>query len=222
MAGSADMYRGLFRQAGIVQAPSFELTLNIAHALLEMPPLRQASIGVTTLGGSWGVMLTDALVNQGLRVPELPAELQSKMRRIGMPERASVRNPVDFGAAAGSVPLEERLQVVEMLLACETIGGVVAHGHGTPGFLDDDPPAYARWRAEQDMKMIRRVQKLQDNYKKPVLFATAMTPLESQVVRDLAAEGIRFQHRLGDAAAVLAALHDYATMHGADRMPGCN
>lgn len=215
MAGSADMYRGLFRQAGIVQVPSFELTLNIAHALLEMPPLRQASIGITTLGGSWGVMLTDALVHKGLRVPELPTELQSKMRRLGMPERASVRNPVDFGAAAGSVPLGDRLQIVEMLLACETIGGVVTHGHGTPGFLSEDSPAFARWRAEQDMQMIRGVQALQNTYKKPVLFATAMTPLESQVVRDLAAEGIRFQHRLDDTAAVLAALHDYATMHGA-------
>lgn len=214
LAGSADIYKGLFRQAGIVQAPVFELILNIAHALLEMPPLRQTSIGITTMGGSWGVMLADALQQQGLCVPELPPSVQAEMRRLGMPERASVRNPVDFGAAAGSVPLEARVQIVEMLLACEAIGGIVVHGYGTPGFLTDDSPAFARQRAEEQKVMIRNIQALQETYQKPVLMATAMTPLESQVVRDMVEEGIRFQHRLDDIAAVFAALHDYATMHG--------
>ena len=61
--------------------------------------------------------------------------------------------------------------------------------------------------------MIRSVQALQETYNKPVMTVTAMTPLESQVVRELAAEGVRFQHRLDDAAAVLAALYAYAEMH---------
>jgi hypothetical protein len=46
-----------------------------------------------------------------------------------------------------------------------------------------------------------------------VVLATAMTPLESQMVQELIAEGLRFQHRLDDAAAVLAALRDYASLH---------
>ena len=208
------MYRGLFRQAGVVQAPSFELILNIAHALLEMPPLRQPNIGITTMGGSWGVMLTDALVKHGLRVPELSEVVQTEMRRLGMPERASVRNPVDFGAAAGSIPLEVRIEIVERLLATETIGGIVIHGYGTTGFLSDDPPDYTRMRAKEDMDILRGVHALQDKYQKPVILASTMTPLESEVVRDMIAEGLRFQHRLNDAAAVLSALHDYATMHG--------
>jgi acyl-CoA synthetase (NDP forming) len=215
LAGSADMYRGVFRQAGIVQAPTFELSLSLTHALLEMPPLRQPTVGITTLGGSWGVMLTDALGRQGLRVPELPATVQTEMRRLGMPERASVRNPIDFGAAAGSVALETRLQIVEMLLACEAIGGVVVHGYGAPGFPPEDAPAFVRQRLEEEKAMLRSVQALQETYRKPVVLASAMTPLESQVVRDMIAEGLRFQHRLDDVAAVLAALHDYATMHGA-------
>lgn len=213
LAGSAELYRGLFRQAGIVQAPSFELCLNVAHALLELPPLRQPTVGVTTLGGSWGVMLTDALVQRGLRVPELPEALQTKMRRMGMPERASVRNPVDFGAAAASISLETRVQMVERLLLCEQVGGVVMHGYGAPGFLSEQTPAFARQRVEEEKTMIRRVQALQEVHQKPVMVASPMTPLESQVVRDLAAEGIRFQHRLDDAAAVLAALYDHSTMH---------
>jgi hypothetical protein len=49
---------------------------------------------------------------------------------------------------------------------------------------------------------------------KPVVLASVMTPLESQVVQELIPEGIRFQHRLDDAAAVMAALYDYTTMLG--------
>jgi acyl-CoA synthetase (NDP forming) len=214
LAGSADMYRGLLRQAGIVQAPSFELSLNLAHALLEMPSLRQPTIAITTLGGSWGVMLTDALAQRGLQVPELPNTLQADMRRMGMPERASVRNPIDFGAAVGSISLQTRLQIVDRLLACETIGGVVVHGYGAPGFLPEAAPQDARQRVEEEKTMIRSVQALQEVHHKPVVLVSAMTPLESQVVQELIPEGIRFQHRLDDAAAVMAALYDYTTMHG--------
>jgi acyl-CoA synthetase (NDP forming) len=197
-----------------VQAPVFELTLNIAHALLEMPPLQQPTLGITTLGGSWGVLLTDALGQYGLRVPELPAAVQAEMRHLGMPERASVRNPIDFGAAAGSVSLEARVQMIELLLACETIGGLVVHGYGAPGFLSTDAPAFARQRLEEEKAMLRRVQALQAMYHKPVVLVSAMTLLESQVIHDLIAEGMRFQHRLDDAAVVLAALYDHARSRG--------
>lgn len=215
LAGSSDMYRGLLRQAGIVQVSIFELSLKIAHALLEMPLLRKPTIGITTMGGSWGVMLTDALVKHGLCVPELPPSVQAEMRCLGMPERASVRNPIDFGATAASITLEARLQIFNMLLACEDIGGVVAHGFGTSGFLSDDSPAFAHQRAEEDKEMIRSIQALQETYQKPVLLATAMTPLESQVIRDMVSEGIRFLHRIDDVAAIFSALYDYARMHGA-------
>jgi acetyltransferase len=212
LAGSADIYRGLFRQAGIIQAPAFELSLNLAHALLEMPSLQRPTIGITTLGGSWGVMLTDALTQRGLRVPELPPALQAAMRRLGMPPRASVRNPVDFGAAAGSIPLAARQQMVEMLMACDALGGVVVHGYGAPGFLAENTGPYDRQRMEEDLAMIRSAHALQKKYGKPLLIMSAMTSQESQVVRDLTAEDIRFQNRLDDAAIILAALYDYATI----------
>jgi acetyltransferase len=213
MAGSGEIYQGLFRQAGIIEAPSFELTLKIAHALIESPPLIQPSIGIITMGGSWGVMLTDALVKKGFLVPELPNYLQKEMRRLGMPERASVKNPVDFGAAAGSITMENRKKMASLLLSCENIGGMVVHGYGTPGFLDDNSPPYAHMRAKDDIEMIRYLHTLQEIYKKPVFLVSAMTPLESQVIRDMTSEGIRFFDRLEDVASVIYAVHEYGKMH---------
>ena len=119
-----------------------------------MPRLRQPTIGIATMGGSWGVMLTDALSQRGLRVPELPAALPEEMRRLGMPERASVRNPVDFGAAMGSLSSEVRIQMVETMLAWKGIGGVVVHGYGSAGFLPDDVPASARQRFEEEKALL--------------------------------------------------------------------
>jgi acyl-CoA synthetase (NDP forming) len=213
LAGSAAMYHGLLRQAGLVQAPTFELCLNLAHALLEMPRLRQPTIGIATMGGSWGVMLTDALGQHGLRVPQLPTVLQEEMRQLGMPERASVRNPVDFGAAMGSVSAEVRIQMVERMLAWEGIGGVVVHGYGSAGFLPAAAPTVVHQRFAAEKALLHSFYGLQERYQKPVILATAMTPLESQMVQELIVEGLRFQHRLDDTAAVLAALRDYASMH---------
>jgi acetyltransferase len=213
LTGSASMYRDLFRQAGLVQSPTFELCLIITHALLEMPRLLQPTMGIATMGGSWGVMLTDALGQCGLHVPELPPALQAEMRRLGMPERASVRNPVDFGAAMGTLSAEVRIQMVELMLACEGIGGVVVHGYGPPGFLPADTPVSARQRFTEEKALLHSFHALQERYQKPVVLATAMTPLESQMVRELIDEGLRFQHRLDDTAAVLAALRSYSRLH---------
>jgi len=164
------------------------------------------------MGGSWGVMLTDALGQRGLRVPELPPALQEEMRRMGMPERASVRNPVDFGAAIGSLSAAVRIQIVETMLAWEGIGGVVVHGYGAVGFVPEDAPAVARQRFAEEKALLHSFHALQERYQKPVVLATAITPLESQMVQELIAEGRRFQHRLDDTAAVLAALRGYASM----------
>ncbi|GIX48769.1 MAG: acetyl-CoA synthetase [Candidatus Tectimicrobiota bacterium] len=214
LAGAAAVYRGALRQAGVIQASHFELSLTLAHALLELPPLRQPTVGIVTLGGSWGVMLTDALAQHGLRVPELPAALQAELRRLGMPERASVRNPVDFGAAAGSISLEARLQIVQRLLDCDVLGAVVVHGYGAPGFWGAEAPAMVRQRLEEEKAMLQGLRALQARASKPLVLATAMTPLESQIVREMIAEGVRFLHRLDDVAAVLAALYEYTARHG--------
>ena len=90
---------------------------------------------------------------------------------------------------------------------------MVVHGYGSAGFLPHDAPAAARQRFEEEKALLRSLHALQERYQKSVVLATAMTPLESQMVQELIAEGLRFQHRLDDAAAVLAALGDYARLH---------
>ena len=213
LAGSKDIYRGFFRQAGVVSSPSFELILCVAHAFLEHPPLKQRSIGIITYGGSWGVMLTDALVKHGLSVPELPADLQAQFRRLGMPDRASVRNPLDVGAAHGAVRTGDIKQIISMLIQSKTIGGIVIHGFGKAGTIDDRSSEYERTSLEQDMEMVRWAHRLQKEHHKPVLFCSLLNQEQSSAVRISVKEGIPFYERVDDVAAILNCLADYGEMH---------
>jgi len=91
---------------------------------------------------------------------------------------------------------------------------VVVHGYNAVGFVPEDAPAFAWQRFAEEKALLHSFNALQKRYQKPVVLATAMTPLESQMVQGLIAEGLRFQHRLDDTAAVLAALRDYTIFHG--------
>jgi acyl-CoA synthetase (NDP forming) len=91
--------KGMLKQTGIVVSPAMELLLPLAHGLIERPRMKGTRIGIITMGGSWGVSLADCLVESGLTVPELSHDLQGKLRDLGLPPRASSKNPIDFGAS---------------------------------------------------------------------------------------------------------------------------
>ena len=115
----------------------------------------------------------------------------------------------------GSLSADVRVQMVETMLAWEGIGGVIVHGYGAGRFVPENAPAAARQRFAEEKASAAQFPCPPGALSKPVVLATAMTPLESQMVQELIAEGRRFQHRLDDTAAVLAALRDYASMHEA-------
>jgi acyl-CoA synthetase (NDP forming) len=91
LAGKNEVYQGIFQQAGIVSSPTMELLLPLAHALIERPPMKGNRVGIITIGGSWGVALTDALVEAQLCVPEFSGKLQNALRSLGMPDRWECR-----------------------------------------------------------------------------------------------------------------------------------
>jgi acyl-CoA synthetase (NDP forming) len=84
LAGTREIYQSLFHQAGVVISPSMELLLPLGHALIERPPVRGRRIAIMTMGGSWGVALSDSLEEEGLIVPELSSKVQQSLRSLGM------------------------------------------------------------------------------------------------------------------------------------------
>ena len=209
LAGKKEIYNGLLRQSGIIASPSMELLLPIGHALIERPPMKANRAAVMTMGGSWGVALTDALVEAGLAVPELSPGLQKKLRALGMPQRASVKNPVDFGASGQFLATDLFLSLAREILESSEVDALILHGVGRPGMHAEEPPDETKLFLEVEKQQIRSFSALEKELGVPVFIGSHYNPWESQVISDLNKEGIRVYNRLHEIAQVLYALYAY-------------
>lgn len=95
MAGSYEMYKALFRQAGVVEVDDLVELFDAAKALAVYTPAKIEKVLVVSSSGGMGVQITDALNAFGLSVPELPKDAQEELRRRLLPI-AAVANPVDL------------------------------------------------------------------------------------------------------------------------------
>ncbi len=215
MAGVRELYEGAFNQANIVMCPSMELLLPLSHAFLEHPPMRGDRVAIVTMGGSWGVALTDALEEEGLKVPELSPGLQGRLRGLGMPLRASTRNPVDVGAANFlDLGLDSVVQMGREVLTSGEVDALILFGFGRPGMLTEETPQ--RWRLfmEVEKKVLRDYHRLQEEADRPVIIGSPLTVFQSQVVHDLGEEGVRVHHRLDEIAQILSRMWRYWRRQG--------
>jgi acyl-CoA synthetase (NDP forming) len=188
---------------------NFETILELGHAFTFYPPLRGSKVCIVTIGGSWGVMLTDHVTRKGLQVPELSPSLQKKVRNFGMPYRASTRNPIDFGAAGFSLENEARVSILEALLSSTEIDALIYHGHGYGGTELDSPPDWLLKRQRGEEALLRGGVEMMRVHEKPFLIGCHNVPLESTTVRNLVQDGIPVFTRLEDIADCLSVLHLY-------------
>jgi acyl-CoA synthetase (NDP forming) len=211
LSGEEEIYDGILYQAGIIRAPTMELLLPLGHALLERPPLKGRRIAILTMGGSWGVLLCDALEKEGLYVNALSLKLQKALRSFGMPPRASTRNPVDIGASGDRIfgSPDSLMSIGRKVLSSGEVDALIFHGLSFPGMLNQSTPAQEKVRLETHKKVIGGFQALEKETGRPVLIGGAFTPLESQTVYDLNRQGIRFYNRLNEIAQLLALMHDH-------------
>ncbi|MFH1138124.1 MAG: CoA-binding protein [Pseudomonadota bacterium] len=204
LAGSDEVFQGMFRQLGLLSSPTMELLLPLGHALIERPPLAGPRIGIVTMGGSWGVSLTDALEENGLVVPEPSRGLQDRLAGLGLPARASTRNPVDFGASGLFLSTEVLVGLSRELLGSGEIDALIVHGLGRHGLIDESSSEEARIFAEIQTAMALEVQALEREYQRPVLIGTHHSHGESQLARNLTQKGVRVYNRLDETAQILA------------------
>jgi len=209
LSGEERIYTGAFRQAGVLMCPAIELLLSLGHVLVERPFMKGNRVGIMTMGGSWGVSLTDELERRGMLVPELSPGLQRCLRSLGMPERASTKNPVDIGAAGISYHLTPSnvVQMAREMLFSEELDGLIFHGLGRPGLARQREADRARGVfLKVEVSLMREVQALEKETGKPVLLGCCLSPWESQAVCDLNLEKIRTYQRLDEMAWALALL----------------
>lgn len=94
LAGSVEVWNAVCKQAGIIQAESFEELYELSTALTCPLRPRGSKVGIISVLGGPAVIACDACERYGLKVPSLTEESVKKLRAI-LPTIASVTNPVD-------------------------------------------------------------------------------------------------------------------------------
>ncbi len=211
LSGQKEIYEGIFRQVGIIVSPTMELLLPIGHALIERPRLRGSRIGIVTMGGSWGVALTDSLEKAGLLVPEFSPKLRKALGSRALPVRASTRNPVDWGASGLFGSVDILLRLVQDILESGEVDALVVHGFGRPGLHDKDTPVEMKAFLEIEKQMMKGVQSLEKEMGIPVLIGSHHSIWESQAIFELNQQGIRIYNRLDEIAQLLSLMLEYGT-----------
>lgn len=90
----------LFRKAGIIRCYSREELANVG-AVLSLKELKGKNLAIITQAGGPAVILTDALSEGNLNVPEMNKELAAELKRHLLPG-AAVSNPIDIiGTGSG-------------------------------------------------------------------------------------------------------------------------
>ncbi|TSB28626.1 acetate--CoA ligase family protein [Streptomyces benahoarensis] len=95
LAGDDAVYDDILRQAGVIRAPGLAEMLEYARALPVLPTPAGDNVVVITGAGGSGVLLSDAIVDNGLRLMDIPADLDAAFRRF-IPPFGAAGNPVDI------------------------------------------------------------------------------------------------------------------------------
>lgn len=121
IAGSDAAYDAAFKQSGIVRANSLEEMMDYSRALALFPLPQGNKIAIITNAGGPAIMTTDVVVKVGLEMAQLTDETKKELTE-GLPETASVKNPVDV---LGDASPERFAFALETVLKDPNVDGVI-------------------------------------------------------------------------------------------------
>lgn len=105
LAGEPLVYRTVFKQAGVIEVSSPLELFEYASLFASQPYPKGNRVGIVTNAGGPGIVATDALIENGLKVNELSEETKNKIKPFVSPH-ASLKNPVDLLAEADAEKFE--------------------------------------------------------------------------------------------------------------------
>jgi acetyl coenzyme A synthetase (ADP forming)-like protein len=111
----------LFRQSGVIRVSTLEELFDVTALLANQPVPQGDRVAVVTNAGGPAILAVDALVSQGLRVPEFSQALQAELRGF-LSDEAAVANPVDMIAAAGP---DQYRQAIDVLLGSDEVDALI-------------------------------------------------------------------------------------------------
>jgi len=95
LAGDDRVYDDILRQAGVIRAPGLLEMLEYARSLPALPTPKGDNVVIITGAGGSGVLLSDACVDAGLTLMEIPPDLDASFRAF-IPPFGAAGNPIDI------------------------------------------------------------------------------------------------------------------------------
>jgi acetyl coenzyme A synthetase (ADP forming)-like protein len=95
LAGDDKVYDDILRQSGVVRAYSLNDMLEFARGLPVLPTPKGENVVIITGAGGSGVLLSDACVENGLSLMDIPPDLDEAFRAF-IPPFGAAGNPIDI------------------------------------------------------------------------------------------------------------------------------
>jgi acetyl coenzyme A synthetase (ADP forming)-like protein len=111
LAGSYRIYESAFKQAGVLEAKSVEEMFDFAKVLEFLDPPGGDRIAVVTNGGGFGVIISDSVIRNGMKLAGFSRESRKRLRGI-LPAYANINNPLDLIGDADKGRYEKALEVL--------------------------------------------------------------------------------------------------------------
>jgi acyl-CoA synthetase (NDP forming) len=107
LVGNTDAYDAVFRRHGVISAESLDDLADLVAALDTGRDIPGRRLGIATVSGGFGILMSDVAASLGMELPELPQAKQDSLRDYY--SLASTQNPVDMGSLSRIGPAVETL-----------------------------------------------------------------------------------------------------------------
>jgi len=217
LSGSAEVFDGISRQAGIVRADNLLELMNLGYGFLCHPIPRGRRVGIATLGGGWGVLAADACARLGLDVVKLPQDVIKELDSF-LPAWWSRNNPVDL--VAGSA--DAIVRVVDILARSDATDSVLTLGVPFPHLArmtlptnEEEKKQVFQLVVETYTKSFQQMKAISDKYGKPVVVAAelpahrAERSLDQDILRSISKQNMVCYSMPDEAARVLSSMARY-------------
>ena len=121
LAGNDRIYEDVFKQSGVIRARSLRQLLEFARGMPVLPTPKGENVLIITGAGGSGVLLSDAVVDNGLSLMAMPPDLDAAFRKF-IPPFGAAGNPVDI---TGGEPPITYVNTVKLGLSDDRIHALI-------------------------------------------------------------------------------------------------
>ena len=121
LAGNDKIYEDVLKQSGVIRARSLRQLLEFARGIPVLPTPKGENVLIITGAGGSGVLLSDAVVDNGMGLMAMPPDLDAAFRKF-IPPFGAAGNPVDI---TGGEPPITYVNTVKLGLTDERVHSLI-------------------------------------------------------------------------------------------------